>query len=289
MNTAILKEGLDRLYDRYNHRRFVDPDPLVFLYDYKDLRDREVAGLVASSLAFGGVRQIMASVGKVLGRKGHTPSSILLEHTAPAMAEIITDIRNRWATGSELAGMLGGIKWTLENYGSVENAFISCSDEGDEDVLPGLAGLAGILYERSPGRIDCLVPAPTRGSACKRLNLFLRWMVREDEVDPGGWNNVSRSKLLIPLDVHMHRFARSLGLTARSQGDMRTAKEVTEGLRTLDREDPVRYDFAISRLGIRRDEDRDIMLSKLGLVSGEKGSIESRYCQGDGTPDSVER
>ena len=106
-----------------------------------------------------------------------------------------------------------------------------------------------------------LLPSPSAGSACKRLNLFLRWMVRQDNVDPGGWDSVSPAKLIIPLDTHMHRIGRRLGLTPRRQADLRTAIEITEGFRGICPSDPVRYDFALTRLGIRRDEGVEDFLS----------------------------
>ncbi len=289
MDGVHLKRALDDLYDRYNHRRFVDPDPLVFLYDYEDVRDREVAALIASSLAFGGVKQIMTSVGKVLGVMGSSPSSFLLEKDEDEIEELFSGFRHRWATGCELSGMMAGMRWILQNHGSVEAAFISGMDESGEDTLTGLAGLAEILYERSPGRIDCLIPAPHRGSACKRLNLFLKWMVRKDRVDPGGWTGVPASKLLIPLDVHMHRFARSMGLTARTQGDMKTVREVTARLREFAPEDPVRYDFSLTRLGIRRDKDRNIQLSKLGIVLSGEGRMKMPAGVDQGKAGRVER
>jgi uncharacterized protein (TIGR02757 family) len=99
------------------------------------------------------------------------------------------------------------------------------------------------------------VPSPVGGSACKRLNLFLRWMVRQDGVDPGGWDNVPQSKLIVPVDTHMHRICLRLGLTTRKQANMATALEITEGFRALAPDDPVRYDFSLTRLGIRRDAD----------------------------------
>ena len=116
----------------------------------------------------------------------------------------------------------------------------------------------------------------SRGSACKRLNLFLRWMIRADGVDPGGWNMISASKLLIPLDVHMHRFSILLGLTERRHADLKTAREITESMKVFSPVDPVKYDFALTRLGIRRDDDRERLLHRLGIpvdCSGNVGRI----------------
>ncbi|MFC1474950.1 TIGR02757 family protein, partial [bacterium] len=103
---------------------------------------------------------------------------------------------------------------------------------------------------RGGNRSCYLTPAPRRGSACKRMNLFLRWMVRRDDVDPGPWTDVPASKLVVPLDTHMHRISSGMGLTSRKQADLKTAIEITDAFRAISPEDPVRYDFALTRLGI---------------------------------------
>jgi uncharacterized protein (TIGR02757 family) len=114
---------------------------------------------------------------------------------------------------------------------------------------------------------DCgrLLADPRDKSACKRLNLYLRWMVRRDDVDPGGWEGVRPAQLVVPLDVHMHRIGRALGLTQRQQADCRTALEVTEAFRKISPEDPVKYDFALTRLGIRDDTNLDAFLARCGI------------------------
>ncbi len=268
-----LRSVLERLYQRYDHRRFVDPDPLLFLYRYDDVRDREIAGLVSSSLAFGGVRQIMASVSSVLDVMGDSPAGFLESIDRKDMHEIWLGFRHRWAGVDELTGLLTGISSVLGEYRTIENAFISGMNIGDEDIMPALSSLAEKISAAGTGSRNCLIPDPEKGSACKRLNLFLRWMVREDRVDPGGWRAVSPSRLLIPLDVHMHRIAALLGFTGRKQNDIRTAREVTAWLRRIDRDDPVKYDFALTRLGIRKDEDRKDLVSALGLDLDEKGRV----------------
>lgn len=122
---------------------------------------------------------------------------------------------------------------------------------GDETVLDALSKFAGELSRRAGGCRRGLVPSPCKGSACKRLNLFMRWMVRRDEVDPGGWSGVPPSKLVVPLDTHMFRICSTMGLTRRKQADLRTAREITDRFREIAPGDPVRYDFALTRLGMR--------------------------------------
>ena len=145
----------------------------------------------------------------------------------------------------------------MDRYGSLYGCFLSGYGPGDSNILPALSFLVGELTGPVKGGYNSLLPLPERGSACKRLNLFLRWMVREDRVDPGGWTRVSPAKLIIPLDTHMHRMGVGLRLTGRKNADMRTAMEITRSFKKIAPRDPVRYDFALTRLGIRRDEAFD--------------------------------
>jgi uncharacterized protein (TIGR02757 family) len=273
----VLRKELDTLYERYDSREYVDPDPLAFLYRYDLPADREIAGFIASSLAFGGVAQIMASVEAALGPMGDSPYGFLMGNDTKEFSGIFRGFRHRWASGEDLSGALAGLKRVINEYGSLENCFLEGYSEDDEDILPGLSFLVSRIGGGAVcGGNNCLLPAPAKGSACKRLNLLLRWMVREDGVDPGGWTAVPASKLLIPLDVHMHRFAGLLGFTNRKQGDIRTAREVTAGFRKINPDDPVKYDFSITRLGIRRDGDRDRLMAKLGLGGRPETSARSK-------------
>ena len=261
LRPAIPKTALDELYATYNRREFVHPDPLEVLYDYPDPRDREIAGLVAASLSYGRVKSILASVRWVLSRLG-APAAFLKEATPDSLAAAFAGFRHRFATGREMAALLVGVKRLIEEHGSLNACFAAGLGRGDETVFPALVAFAGRLREAAGGLDDHLVPCPERGSACKRLHLYLRWMVRRDAVDPGGWEGVSPAQLLVPLDVHMHRICRALGLTGRAQAGRRAAEEITAGFRQFAPDDPVRYDFALTRLGIRPDTDLDGFLAR---------------------------
>lgn len=267
MSSRKLKNALERLYERYDSREYVDPDPLVFLYDYPDLRDREVVGLISSSLAFGGVRQIMASVEKVLAPMGRSPRDFVTGTSAKMMEKIYGGFKHRWATSSDLVQMLGGAGSMIKDHGSLEEGFMAGMSDSDGDVIPAMTRFASEIVCIDSGSGVCLIPDPCRKSACKRLNLFLRWMVRSDNVDPGGWQGIPAEKLLIPLDTHMYRFASLLGMTERKQADLATAREITAGFAAMSPGDPVKYDFALTRLGIRRDDDRGELLAKLGITT----------------------
>jgi len=250
----VNKESLERLYAKYNCRRFVHPDPLEFLYRYDDPADREIAGLIASSLAYGRVAQILKSVGNILDPI-QAPAEFL-KLTSPAqIKKEFRFFKHRFSTGSELSRMLIGIKRVFEQYGSLNECFLAGSKGSHKIVPEGLVFLVQEIANKSGGDLPSLLPNPEKCSACKRLHLFLRWMVRRDEVDPGGWSGVPASALIVPLDTHMHRICRALGLTNRKQADLRTAMAITEAFRSVSPDDPVRYDFALTRLGIRRDAD----------------------------------
>jgi len=245
-------ERLCLLYGTYNHREFVHPDPLEFLYHYDKLDDREIVGLIASSLAYGSVLQILKSVSLVLERIG-SPCEFLRKASPELMLKTFKDFKYRFTTGDEMARMLYGAKKVLEKYGSLGSCFSQAFKDEHENVLPALTAFVRELSSVFHGKPRSLLPTPEAGSACKRLNLFLRWMVRRDEVDPGGWDNVQPSKLIIPLDIHMHRMSLQLGLTKRKQADLKAAIEITSAFKGIEPEDPVRYDFSLTRLGIRED------------------------------------
>lgn len=255
-HTEMLKD----LHERLNRRCYVHPDPLEFLYEYDDPADREVVGLVASSLAYGRVAQILKSVGNVLGLMGRRPLRFLQDASEASLGRDFAGFRHRFTTGENVSAMLSGVKRVIDRHGSLGSCFIAGMGQDDETVLPALS-----LFVREldgDGRCGHLLPDPARGSACKRMNLFLRWMVRADEVDPGGWQAVSAAKLIVPLDTHMHRIALTLGATQRNAADMRTAREITDAFRRISPDDPVRYDFALTRLGIRSEMDLSALLSR---------------------------
>lgn len=253
--------ALEDLYSRYNRRRFVHPDPLEFLYEYPDLPDREIAGLVAALLAYGKVTQILRSVSIVLGRMG-SPAAFLRRASAGSLLRTFSGFKHRFTTGEHLARALLGAKRMIEREGSLGACFMSGLRDEDETVVPALSAFMTKMMAGSGGGYSSLLTSPERGSACKRLNLFLRWMVRRDRVDPGGWDAVPASKLVVPLDTHLFRISRTMGLTDRRVADLRTALGITAAFRTVAPEDPVRYDFALTRLGIRGEQGVEAVLSR---------------------------
>jgi len=252
LQAAELPRFLEWLRARFDHRRYVHPDPLEFLYDYPDPLDREIAALVASSLAYGRVAMILRSVARLLQALG-PPRECLGRFSPEAFRRRLGQFRHRFTTAEELTRLLVGVSRVIERHGSLNACFVRHVGDRDETTLPGLGGFVNELRDAADGLDSHLLPHPERGSACKRLHLFLRWMVRHDEIDPGGWEGVAPSMLIVPLDVHLHRLCRALGLGGRATADGRAALELTSSFRNLAPADPVRYDFALTRLGIRGD------------------------------------
>ncbi|OGP58731.1 MAG: TIGR02757 family protein [Deltaproteobacteria bacterium RBG_13_49_15] len=253
VNEATLKKKLDRLYFRYNRRAFVHPDPLEFLYLYDNPLDREIVGLLASSLAYGRVSQILKSVSWVIGRLGPSPSGFVKQAGQGEISDTFDGFVHRFATDNHLGSFFSAIKKIIGEYGSLYQCFLAGMNKKDRTIRTALSHFSANIIAASDFKTGHLIPLPDRGSSCKRLNLFLRWMVREDAVDPGGWSEIPASKLIVPLDTHMHAISLQLGLTCRKQPDLKTAMEITDRFRMLSPRDPVKYDFVLTRFGIRSD------------------------------------
>lgn len=241
-----LRLHLDRIYRKYNKRSFVIPDPLQFLYSYPRTEDREIVGLIASSLAYGRVAQILKSVTIVLNILGPSPRSFLDDVRDGILLRRLNQFRHRFSNGNDITALLASIKRINREFGSLKECFAAGYARSHSNVIPALQAFANQFGSNR----GYLIPDPARGSACKRLNLFLRWMVRHDAVDPGGWPDISRSKLIIPLDVHMARISREIGLSARKSADLQMAIQVTEAFKKVCPRDPVKYDFSLTRFGI---------------------------------------
>jgi uncharacterized protein (TIGR02757 family) len=259
---------LEGLYFVYNRRELVFPDPLVFLYGYDDPLDREIAGLVASCLAYGRVAQILKSVEKILTPMGRSPRRFLLCGKPPVLS-LFKDFKHRFTAGEEMGALLERTSQALKEHGSLEALLKECLRKGGSL----LSALNLFSRELSPRRKGFpLLPAPEDGSACKRLFLYLKWMTRKDEVDPGGWTVVAPKDLLMPTDTHIHRIALQLGFTKRKQADLTTALEITRNFARLNPEDPTRYDFTLSRFGIRQG----LEISDLAELRGEPAEKKRR-------------
>jgi uncharacterized protein (TIGR02757 family) len=246
------KEFLERLYGLYNRKKYVHPDPLEFLYRYDDPADREIAGLIASSLAYGRVAQILKSVEKALAPLGDHPAKRLRDLSPSKLRAAYGGFKHRFTTDEDLVSMLLGARKTLRKQHSLGACLKSHIARADNTILPAVNG----FVEDIMGGGSYLLPSPSDGSACKRLNLFLRWMVRKDKVDPGGWKGIPKRLLIVPVDVHVANISREFKITQRKTAGMAMAVEITDYFRKISPDDPVKYDFCLTRFGIHPDMSR---------------------------------
>jgi uncharacterized protein (TIGR02757 family) len=250
---ADLKKYLDGLYRRYNGFRHIAPDPLQHVYRYDDPADREIAAWIASAFAFGRVKQINSYLERVFQVIAN-PVEFLARSDRQELLARFHGWIYRFCTGRDLAYLLLGLKRMVEEHGSLGACFhelhLRTYRASSETFLPCICLFVAKMRNYMENRDCFLVADPEKGSALKRLNLFLRWMVRSDSVDPGVWKGLPASRLIIPLDTHMFRISRELGFTDRKQANLSTALEVTKAFRSLCPQDPVRYDFGLTKQGI---------------------------------------
>ena len=251
MSDKELKKYLDSLYSKY-HKKFSSKDPVWILHEFYDKKDIEIIGFITSCYTYGKVESINAFIRKLLnitGNKVHEFTSNYNEHKDKKYFE---DMYYRFNSPEDLSILISKIRNVIIEYSSLEDLFLKYYSESHENILPALHAFTKELNEKKGNEesLKYLVPLAENGSACKRLNLYLRWMVRNDYIDVGIWKNVSVSKLLIPVDTHVYKVSKILGLAERNTCDMKFVIELTNKLKTFNAEDPVRYDFAICHAGM---------------------------------------
>ena len=242
---------LESIYNKYHKPSFIHPDPLEFLYNYQKTEDREIAGLLAASLATGRVNLILKAVKSVLD-KLPSPYEDLQTFSEKDINELFGSFKYRFYDSASVTDFMISVKRITAEYGSLNSLFIHSLSKAHNNLPEALSYFAKIINMNSSARYR-LLPDPSKGSACKRLNLFLRWMVRKDNIDPGGWNGISPEILIVPLDTHMMQISTILGFITRKSADMKSALEITDNLKKFDSMDPVRFDFSLTRLGIHPD------------------------------------
>jgi len=270
-----VKAFLDDAVERYHRPEFLVTDPLQVAHRYGAPEDQEVVGLLAAAFASGNIRAILSVLEKILAVLGEHPAEWLRRRRPEEVRGAFPGIYHRWVRESDLEVLLALIGETLRRHGTLGALWRSLDDPRCATTWPTLARFVDAILEmpieplarrgrelrRADGSVSplasvesVLLTSPERGSACKRMNLFLRWMVRPaDGIDLGLWGSfVSPARLLMPVDVHVMRQSQLLGLTRRKQPDQRAVMEITAKLRRFCPEDPCRYDFALVRVGIER-------------------------------------
>ena len=259
MAQGTLASSLERLYHDYN-REDSAADPVQLVRPYSRPEDREIAGFCAAALAFGRVASVLASISTLFRIMGGRPAQFVRAFDPSEEHPELRAMVHRWTRGVDIAALLWILRQMLERSGSVEAFFGEGLADSDVDVSGALDSFSTRalaidvrpVYGRVPKRagVCYFFPRPSAGSACKRLNLFLRWMVRSDEVDLGVWRSVRPGQLIVPLDTHIIRLARCLRLTRYTSPGWKMAADVTARLRALDPRDPVRFDFSICHVGM---------------------------------------
>ena len=263
----LLKERLDALVATFDIST-IEPDPLQLVLRYSDPLDQEVAGLLAAAFAYGRADIVVRNVSGVLAKMGRSPYAYLRRGVR---AGDFAGFTHRFHKAPDLVALLERIADVLAVHGSLGALFRVCYDGRDPDIGPSLARFVARILTGANAleakQLRYLLTSPADKSACKRMNLYLRWMVRRTAPDIGIWRFVDPAKLVMPVDTHIHRIATFLGLNTRLSADWKAARILTDNLAKFDPADPVRYDFALCRLGIldlcsrnRRKENCDVCL-----------------------------
>jgi len=259
LRRADLKHALDRLYADFNNPDSAT-DPIQIVRRFQRDDDRETVGFVAASLAFGRVTSVLQSIERVLAVMGPQPAAYVRGFDPRRDGPAFRGIVHRWTREADIVALLWLMRQMIDRAGSIEGFFVEPDDPSAEDVARALDRFSTramtldlkAVYGRVPRRagVCYFFPRPSAGSGCKRLNLFLRWMVRRDALDLGVWRRVSPAKLIVPLDTHVIRVGRCLRLTEYTSPGWRMARDITASLRELDPDDPVKYDYALCHLGM---------------------------------------
>lgn len=241
----IKKDYLEKIYNLYNSKRYLLTDPIIFPSRFSKKADIEIASLISSSLSYGKVEQILKTLQKVFSILS-SPLEYLKSSSTKKIIKDFKDIKHRFTTSYELASFLIRLKELYTHNKDMEEAFLrfySPKKRINHSYTPFLLKTFGCNFKT-------LIPDPRKKSAMKRFNMFLRWMVRKDNIDFGIWKRISTSLLIYPLDTHIHRFALLNKITKRKDNSIKTAYEITDFFSKIEPQDPVKYDFAITRLGI---------------------------------------
>jgi uncharacterized protein (TIGR02757 family) len=257
--TRALKTALDVQYAVFDAPDSAT-DPVQIVRRFARADDREIVAFCAAALAFGRVASVLQSIERLLAIMGEHPADYVRRFQPERERCRFAPLVHRWIRGADLAALVWILKQMIDRSGSIEGFFLEGLDEDAVDVGSALESFStralaldvDRIYGRRPRRpgVCYFFPRPSTGSACKRLNLFLRWMVRRDALDPGVWTRVMPATLIVPLDTHVIRVGRCLRLTRYTSPGWRMAADITAALRVLDRTDPVKYDFSLCHLGM---------------------------------------
>ena len=255
-----LKQKLDYHYRAFDKSQ-ISPDPLQFLHLFTKEEDIEVVGFIASIFAYGNVKQIINTLDKILIITNSKPYDYVINFNKEQNKIKLKGLKHRFYTEEDIQIFFTSMNRIYERKGSLKNLFLRNFNTADKNIKNGVSSFSKNFLDEiriktksknvSPG-IRFMFPLPELGSACKRMNLFLRWMVRKDDLDFGLWKEISPGKLIIPVDTHIARICKLLKLTSYKNVSWKMAEQITENLKKFDPVDPVKYDFAICHIGMRK-------------------------------------
>lgn len=248
-----LKEFLDKKVLEYNTPAFIAPDPVSIPHLFSRKQDIEISGFFAAVFAWGNRATIINKTRELMRLMDDAPYEFCLGHTEEDLKKLL-QFRHRTFNATDLLYFISFFQHHYTIHESLESAFTQCMDPGDEHIEKALNGFHHYFFSLpdAPPRTKKHIAAPYKNSSCKRLNMYLRWMVRNDKkgVDFGIWKKIKPSQLICPVDLHVARVAKRFKLVSRKPVDWLTALELTNNLKTLDPKDPAKYDFALFGLGV---------------------------------------
>lgn len=250
MTKAELKEFLDAKVLEYNHPKFLEDDPLQIPHLYNQKEDIEISAFLTATIAWGNRKSIINNATRLMGLMGNTPYDFVMNHSQDDL-DVLSSFVHRTFNGTDLGYFVISLQNIYKNHGGLEAVFSEYQSK--DSMQPAISNFKELFFELPhQNRTQKHVSDPNKGSAAKRINMFLRWMVRDNStgVDFGLWKDISPAKLSCPLDVHSGNVARKLKLLKRKQNDAKALQELDKNLRKLDATDPVKYDFALFGLGV---------------------------------------
>ncbi len=248
-----LKIFLDKKVEMYNQPFFIESDPICVPHSFSKKQDIEIAGFFASIFAWGNRTTIINKSKELMKLMHNAPHDYCLHHTSKDLKQLLS-FKHRTFNTTDLLYFVEFLKYHYKSHDTLETAFVQSMKKKDENIENGLNGFYDYFFSLPdvPKRTRKHIASPNKKSSCKKLNMYLRWMVRNDKkgVDFGIWKNIKPSQLIIPLDLHVSRVAKNFNLITRNQSDWLSAVQLTETLKHLDPKDPVKYDFALFSLGV---------------------------------------
>lgn len=255
MSREEMRELLERLHDRYNNESFIEADPISVPHSFTRPVDREIAGFLAATIAWGNRRAIVQSAHRMMRYMDNAPEDFVRNATETDMEYLRTYV-HRTFNGVDFQDFVRGLRHIITEWGSVGNYFETRYEEHG-DLRPVFSDFRRDFFAAEhDAHCEKHLSSIDKGAACKRLCMYLRWFVRHDDrgVDFGMWRRIPMSALYMPLDIHTGRMGRNLGLLNRKQSDWKAVEELTASLRELCADDPVRYDYSLFGLGISGDD-----------------------------------